>query len=147
MELDASLGSIEVVLDYDGRVKAIEISSQEKAVEDAVILEDTKAFAPPQDLRFAVFAAVASLRSLNHIRDDVSELRKRCLVKMIEPYIASITTANGLLATVALHYCYPSVSHRCVFFIIPSFRSECTMNPYISLLLLMLLVNVVFLPF
>jgi hypothetical protein len=109
--LDASLGSVEVILDQSGHVKFVEVISESKSVDDAIILEDTKAFAPPQDLRFAVFAAVASLRSLNHIRDDVSELRKRCLVKMVEPYVASITTANGLLATVALHYCYPSVSH------------------------------------
>ena len=117
MDLDAALGAIEVILDHNGRVKAIEVTSESKSVDDGIILEDTKAFAPPQDLRFAVFAAVASLRSLNQIREDVSELRKRCLVKMVEPYVASITTANGLLATVALHYCYPSVSNNNISFL------------------------------
>lgn len=109
VDLDAALGSIEVILDYDGRVKAVEVTSESKSVDDSIILADTRSFVPPQDLRFALFAAVASLRSLGHIRDDVSELRKRCLVKMVEPYVACITTANGLVATVALHYCYPSV--------------------------------------
>ena len=75
-----------------------------------LILEEVKSFAPPQDLRHFVFLIGAIQQRKKALEKDISVIRMKCLVRLMDEDNLTITMSNGVLAYVKLHYCYSNVS-------------------------------------
>ena len=63
----------------------------------------------PQDVRSAVFSLACIQKSPAIMRNHVSELRKKCIVRSTGPLSAEFTLKAGVTVSLVVHKCYPNV--------------------------------------
>jgi hypothetical protein len=89
----------------------IQILSRDSAIylpNMSIILSDAQMLPVPQDLRYALFALKAGMGVKAAIAKDLSELRRKCIVRQspTSPLSITITLSNGLSIDVKVSECY-----------------------------------------
>jgi len=59
-----------------------------------------------------VFLIGAMQQRKKSLEKDISLIRMKCLVRLLDENLLTITLASGVLATVQIHYCYANVSYK-----------------------------------
>ena len=74
----------------------------------AEIMSSCAVLPSPDDIRQAMFFLRSSQLSLQQIKRDISELRKKCIVTSKgDPYRYDVTFRSGVTASLRVNICYP----------------------------------------
>lgn len=113
LTIQMKIAKVEAMFCLDSSMKLCDIkilaAAGDSSVNVAAVMRAAKVFTPPNDIRQAIFSLGAQQNAMESFKNDLSELKKRILVRQLSDLKAQLTLSNGVIVDLEADVCYPEV--------------------------------------